>query len=95
VVSGAAWFTYTIYSSTNQIWQWIQKKFESQNQKATSVQEDQRQKLHRRDDIHHSKVYPKDIRYLIIVTEEMGTLWSQCECHILDTTDCEVDIHTS
>jgi hypothetical protein len=95
VLSGAAWFTYTIYSSTNQIWQWIQKKFEAQNQKTTSVQEGQMQKLHQRDDIHHSKVYPKDISYLIIVTEEMGTLWSWCECDILDTTDCEVDILTS
>jgi hypothetical protein len=95
VVSGAAWFTYTIYSSTSQIWQWIQKKFETQNQKSVYAQEGQVQKLHQRDDIHHSKVYPKDISYLIIVTEEMGTLWSWCECDILDTTDCEVDIHTS
>ena len=95
VVSGAVWFTYTIYSSTSQIWQWIQKKFEAQNQKAASVQEVQVPKLRQRDDIHHSKVYPKVISYLMIVTEEMGTLWSRCECDILDTTDCEVDIHTS
>jgi hypothetical protein len=95
VVSGAAWFTYTIYSSASQIWQWIQKKFEAHNQKVAHAQNAQVQKLRQRDGIHYSKVYPKDINYLIVVTEEMGTLWSWCECDILDTTDCEVDIHTS
>jgi hypothetical protein len=33
VVSGAAWFTYTIYSSASQIWQWIQRKIEIHNEK--------------------------------------------------------------
>jgi hypothetical protein len=56
VVSGAAWFTYTIYSSASQIWQWIQKKVEAHNQKVAHAQKTQVQTHHQRDDIHHSKV---------------------------------------
>ena len=73
VVSGSAWFTYTIYSSASQIWHWIQKKLEAHNQnaamKAQQLQKAQidevEQRLHQRDEPHSnvlSNVYVVNIQ---------------------------------
>jgi hypothetical protein len=58
VIGGTMWFTYTIYSSAKQIWEWIQGKLEARNRNRA-----RQMKPHRlRKRIIHSKVIPTKSR---------------------------------
>ena len=81
VLAGSAWFTYNLCSAAKQIWHWVQHKLELRNQKLAQ------KRLHRLGK-RQTKVICSNRDLTVVVTKEMGSLWCNHQCSLLDIQNC-------